>query len=291
MSGRFYLKSDYAVQCWVDTDHILATCFAIFFLIIYVLGIPIGAAVILYRKRHVLDDPKVKKSFGALYKSYHPDHWYFESVEMTKKMLLAGGLILLGVGSSAQILIGFFITFFFLLVVVGSKPYEDSPTNKLQTLSSIQLVLSLVIGLVLRLESGDNDSVDSSAVEFVLIGTTGIVFAITVYIFLNTLSELEAAKTLKIVLEKLNKCVKYLSNCLFCKCVPMKNKKQSVTIFPVEKNNAEMIARKDLKPIVPLQDDFSIPTQNERKQKKKVLQPPPPPPNPPPERTKGNNSV
>ena len=44
---------------------------------------------------------QLDKEIGSLYLDYEPKYYYWEVVEMMKKMMLTGGLVLLAPGSSA----------------------------------------------------------------------------------------------------------------------------------------------------------------------------------------------
>ena len=55
---------------------------------------------------------------GSLYVDYEPQYYYWEVVEMLKKMMLTGGLVLLAPGSSAQIVLAILITLFYLTLVL-----------------------------------------------------------------------------------------------------------------------------------------------------------------------------
>ena len=57
------------------------------------------------------------KEIGSLYGQYETRFYYWECIEMIKKMMLTGGLVLLAPGSSAQILLGILITLVYLCLV------------------------------------------------------------------------------------------------------------------------------------------------------------------------------
>ncbi len=113
-------------------EHLIATSFAVFCIFFYVCGIPAISLFVLWKNKKNLDNEKIKATYGSLYQAYKPEYWYFECVEMLKKMALAGGLVLVRPGSSTQITIGLLITFAFFLMVLDWHPYEDKTDNRLQ---------------------------------------------------------------------------------------------------------------------------------------------------------------
>jgi hypothetical protein len=114
---------------------------------------------LLYQRKNRLDDPKTASLFGSLYLAYERPFWYWESIEMIKKMILAGGLVIVAAGSSAQVLIGVLVSLTYLLIVVRLEPFDDIVDDRLQMIASLQILLNLLIGLVLKLdEKGEYES-------------------------------------------------------------------------------------------------------------------------------------
>ena len=69
-------------------------------------------------------------------------------------MLLTGGLVLLTPGSTAQILVGVLITLVYFTAVMKLEPYEDINDDILQTISTVQILLTLLMGFALRSDDG-----------------------------------------------------------------------------------------------------------------------------------------
>ena len=83
---------------------------------IYVIGIPVASVAWLRWNRHLIQTGTksvsgqvFRETYGQLFASYDAGHYYFEGVEMIKKMILAGGLVLVAPGSSVQILVGILV--------------------------------------------------------------------------------------------------------------------------------------------------------------------------------------
>merc|ERR1711898_53725 len=115
---------------------------------LYVIGIPFLSIYILYKRKTKLEDAKTMALYGSLYLAYERPYWYWESVEMLKKIILAGGLVIVAAGSSAQVLIGMLVAFTYLIIAIRLEPYDDIVDDYLQVGASIQMVLNLLIGLV-----------------------------------------------------------------------------------------------------------------------------------------------
>jgi len=176
--GEFeYLMADYSIVCW-EKDHNYAVAVAVFCIFLYVIGIPLLCIFILYKRKLNLDNAKTKAVFGSLYLAYERKYWYWESIEMLKKIILAGGLVIVTVGSSPQVLLGTMVAFVYLLMVVRFEPYEDILDDYLQIGASIQMVLNLIIGLVLQLDDKGVYDVHVLGIFLLIMNLTVVFFAI-----------------------------------------------------------------------------------------------------------------
>ena len=153
--------ADYSVKCW-EGHHMQTALVMAFCGIVYIIGIPLCCVFILFKNRQLVTDSALADSdrgksfrgtYGSLFASYNKHHWYFESVEMIKKMTLAGGLVLVAPGSSVQILVGILVAFSYLLVVQQYRPYKNTNDTNLQAFASTQVVLTLLAGLVMKTDT------------------------------------------------------------------------------------------------------------------------------------------
>ena len=66
IDGKSYLAQDLNVPCW-DVDHQLwVFAMGLPAVLLYVLGIPAGAFIIMFRRRHILDTEATKTTFGMV---------------------------------------------------------------------------------------------------------------------------------------------------------------------------------------------------------------------------------
>ena len=148
-------------------------------LVIYVVGIPITSVAWLRRKRHLIQSEAnsvsgqlFREAYGQLFASYNARHYYFEGVEMIKKMILAGGLVLVAPGSSVQILVGILVAFAFFATVLQLKPYEDATDNKLQAFATTQIIMTLLAGLVIQTDvTGEYQEIIMSVLLIIINGS------------------------------------------------------------------------------------------------------------------------
>lgn len=172
-----YLMADYSIICWKD-DHNYAVAVATLCIFLYVIGIPFLCIYILYKRKMNLDDAKTAALYGSLYLAYERKYWYWESVEMLKKMILAGGLVIVATGSSAQVLIGMLVVLSYSYIVTRLEPYDDILDDYLQVGASIQMVLNLLIGLVLKLDDKSEYDVDTLGILLLIMNIAVVLLGI-----------------------------------------------------------------------------------------------------------------
>ena len=260
--GKFYLMQDLSVRCY-DSEWNAAAAVAAVCIIVYVIGIPAVTFVLLYRNRHIImegtpeEQDAFERVYGSLYIQYEGRYYWWEVAEMIKKMLLTGGLVLLAPGSTAQILVGVLITLVYFSCVMKLEPYEDFNDDVLQTISTVQILMTLLMGFALR--SDDNGIYENGTITFILIVVNTSIFITTTYLIIKTTAQLRGMfwKT-------------------FCCCLHIVNRKgkditrkvSSVAIQPLKRK----LSNKGKSDNSGDKADFSIPPRP----------PPGPPPGPPP---------
>ena len=186
-----YLVEDYSVVCWTGT-HMLLTGLVVVCIGVYVLGIPLGTVLVLWRSKKLLYPDNFDESdeaqallkkrsllfqsvFGSLYEPYDKKYWWFESVIMIQKALLTGGLVMVAPGTSVQILIGLIIALIFYTLLLKLQPYAGKDEDQLQTIATASTVATLLIGFALKATTKDNTGsnrgiYDNNVMDVILLG-------------------------------------------------------------------------------------------------------------------------
>ena len=126
-----YLANDLSQECWVGDHGDWGVALAISAIVIYAIGVPLFTWFSLYRSKAAMFDKKhpdyfrVNSRYGNLFQQYEPQFWYWEVIEMIRKLLLTGGLVLAADGTSAQFLIAQVISLLYLVLVIRKLPYEN----------------------------------------------------------------------------------------------------------------------------------------------------------------------
>ena len=129
---------------------------------VYTFGIPLFLFWRLHQSRRHLYEEEcphdemhkhaiVKRRLGAIYDDYTPSSYYFDLLDMLRRLLLTGGLILLGESSNVQIFIGGLICACWLCLVLIKRPYRAYWDNVLSVATSFQLLLIILSGMALEI--------------------------------------------------------------------------------------------------------------------------------------------
>ena len=89
---------------------------------------------------------------GFIFCAYSVDKWYFEVVEMLRKLLLTTTIVFLFPNSPGQIVSAFLITFFFFILTAVYRPFCTDDLNNLQLSSLLVQALTLFAGILLSIE-------------------------------------------------------------------------------------------------------------------------------------------
>ena len=94
-----------------------------------------------------------------LFAAYRIDCWYWEVVELVRKLLLTSILALIAPGSAGQVVVGILISFFALLATLIKAPYAQPRLNTVAQVAQLNLFFLLFVGLLLKLNvDGEADS-------------------------------------------------------------------------------------------------------------------------------------
>ena len=129
-------------------------------MVLYVIGIPFVQLYLLYTNRDNLhkDECKdtrlqhmIEKEYGSIYLHYVNECYYFDIVDLFRRLVLTGGLILMGENSIGQVFLGILICIIWLCLLLYKRPYKAPWDNITAIILSFHLVLMLLSGMALKL--------------------------------------------------------------------------------------------------------------------------------------------
>ena len=185
-----YLKVDYSIQCDVQTYNKMVI--VAYVSCAYLVALPVASFGALWRRRRVLIGSKgaitsqhlsslteTITGLHFLFENYKPASWYWELVEMSRKVILTSGLILVGQESRSYIGLAWVMAGMYGTLFSWIRPIEDVTENRLMTVSLAVTVVNLGIGAASKIPA---ENISGSSNPFV----DAVVFKILV-IFANTL--------------------------------------------------------------------------------------------------------
>ena len=190
-----YLRADHSTQCHTSRYNQLVVL--AYISTAYIMVLPTATFVVVWRQRRGMSDTKTTKAsqngrsttelFTALYfffGSYKPRSWYWEFVEMSRKVIVTSGLILVGQESRSYIGLALVIAGMYGTFFCWMRPLQDVFENRLMSASLAVTVVNLVIGAVSRIpaESAaqDDSGIDSVIFNIMVLGANSVVIGLLV---------------------------------------------------------------------------------------------------------------
>lgn len=157
-----YLKADYSIQCQgPNYNHFLI---AAYISTAYIIALPVASFVTLWRQQRVImatENTKTNQDPGIgmemisglrfLYENYKTRSWYWEVIEMSRKVILTSGLTLVGQESRSYIGLAWVIAGMYGMLFAYVRPIQNAFENRLMTTSLAVTVVNLAIGAVSRI--------------------------------------------------------------------------------------------------------------------------------------------
>ena len=187
-----YLKADYSTHC--DDSRYKQSVVVAYISIVYIIALPVATFIALWRQRNEITVTKATKresttelitGLSFLYESYKPSSWYWELIEMSRKVIVTSGLILVGQETRSYIGLTLVIAGIYGTLFCWIHPLEGIFENRLMSTSLSVTVVNLVVGAVSRIPAENipahNDSyMDSLLFDMLVLGANTAVIALLV---------------------------------------------------------------------------------------------------------------
>ena len=155
-----YLKADYSIQCH-DTKYNQLVIMA-FISTAYVVALPAVTFFTLWKHRKIIfttNQDQTSQISGSemitglrfLFENYKPECWYWELVEVVRKVILTSGLILVGEESRAYICLTCAIAGLYGVLFASVSPIRDVFENRMMITSLSVTFVNLCIGAASRI--------------------------------------------------------------------------------------------------------------------------------------------
>ena len=191
-----YLKADYSTRCHDARYNKLVILGYIS--TAYIIILPVATFFALWRQKTVIfakkdseasQDPvsssELITGLSFLFESYKPRSWYWELVEMSRKVIVTSGLILVGQETRSYIGLALVIAGMYGIFFCWMRPLQDVSENRLMSTSLAVTIINLVIGAASRIPAENvpaqsNSNMDAAIFNVFVIGANTLLFVIPV---------------------------------------------------------------------------------------------------------------
>lgn len=147
------LRADSSISC-DGADWYLLAGIGVIGTVVYSLGFPLVCFLITWAAHNSgsdHDDRATRRAARArlLSRSYVPEYWWWESLEVLRKYLLTSVISIVEPNSWLPVYLGAIISVCAILLLVSSQPYADLLCGRLQTFCLGQLVFTYMTAMVL----------------------------------------------------------------------------------------------------------------------------------------------
>jgi len=140
-----WLKADVSIRCFSDRHH-SARWLASVAIVIYPIGLLLLNSSLLFFARHAIlhsQPTPLSRAIAFLYRDYEVHMFWWEVVEMVRRFVLVGLMVLMQ-GTMVQLAVGIFLSAAFLLLQLLARPYQNWADDLIASVASFSLQVLLV---------------------------------------------------------------------------------------------------------------------------------------------------
>ena len=126
----------------------------------------------------VIRDVRMGREYSFLVNAYQSRFFYWEGLDMIRKLSMVGLLVIAGQRSLSQIFFGLLLSVGSLVAQVWFAPYKHMQDNYLKVVTDIALFLTLLVALMLKAElrgSGSGELMATASYDVLLVGVFAVV--------------------------------------------------------------------------------------------------------------------
>merc|ERR1711969_399675 len=121
-------------------------------------------------------DVSTGREYSFLVNAYKSRYFYWEGVDMVRKLMLVGMLVIAGRGSAAQLFLAVCVSFVSFSLQVYLQPYKHWEDNVFKVLVEVHIFLVVTVSLVIKFlssesVSSDQEVLDSTFYDWILVAS------------------------------------------------------------------------------------------------------------------------
>ena len=169
--GNWYLDADRSIVCaavpantvffgsalnWTDYRNV-----AVLFTMLYILGVPLLFLAILWKHKEDMyhEDEKIQhatqEEIGFLFHHYKKEYWYFEVVDLIRKLLLTSVVVFIYPDTPMQLVVGSLMALAIMVVYAKLSPLHNRRNDFIQIMCQGAIFFSLFSALLFKVGSRD----------------------------------------------------------------------------------------------------------------------------------------
>jgi hypothetical protein len=151
-----YLAVDYQTSC-EGSAYTTLVIFGVIGVLAYPIAVPVLTMYVLYNNRAGLVDRESPtfNRYSFLVADYTPRFWYWECIEMLRKVMLTGVISVFRRGSLFQLVVGAMLSLISLTASAKFEPYDNKIANHFKVATEASLVATLVLAILLKISTSD----------------------------------------------------------------------------------------------------------------------------------------
>ena len=155
-----YLRSDYTIKCYSkEYNKYVSIAYG---MLAFVLGYPLAILLLLWKRRNkltanVADGTKGNKGnelsagLGFLYENYSENCWFWEVLELVRKVILTSVLVLIGGESRTHLGTAAIVSGLYAVLFASYQPISDRFEHWLQLVSLMATCANMNVGMLLKI--------------------------------------------------------------------------------------------------------------------------------------------
>lgn len=173
--GSEYLKADFSIEC-TDKYKLFIMPVAGLFTLLYPIGVPLVIWQKLNQEKKNLYDPITElpagpalKKLGPMYEAYEPAYWWWEVLELYRKLFLCAILQYVQPDSPSQIIIAIVFTVFYSSFFSFHAPYIADEDDLLMVIAQLEIFSVALASLLLKVRVAANAKVERAGQQGVAV--------------------------------------------------------------------------------------------------------------------------
>ena len=184
----YKMKAHLGFDCY-SSEHIFwILILAVPSLILWVIGMPLFAFIVLLLNRNSLDSGPVRRIFFVLYQGFKKNTFYWEFINTIRKvLLLLFSTVLSAFPLNYSALVSIAVLVILIHLQVKLDPYEDKKHNNIEIKAIIAGTMALFCGIIFDQDSSENKHPTMMLTILIFLIIINVIFIIEwLYLFIKT---------------------------------------------------------------------------------------------------------